>query len=273
MITSREHGGRTGSVRKIDFDQGVVEGIGAILDEVKNKYYLPLVDANGRGIFIRPEGSDAPIEITKALVDFKQPEPTRDRFVVPAILVQCDDMTPATARIQSPTEAYRIPADGAIRVAVDGMLGWSHYEYKEQEWPYDFTYTIECWSRYRTVAQILLQMVMARFPLQTSLRIVDTLGVERVYPAYQEATSDLTEIQSMVDRLCGYSMTLRVEGELTLNRGAQVAPGFVGQTVPGGAGAAGAAGGAGGGPIDPGPDGLIGDGLPIRRVTVMGSEE
>lgn len=273
MITSREHGSRTGSVRKIDFDQGIVEGLGAILDEVKNKYYLPLVDSQGRGIFVRPEGSDAPVEITKALVDFKQSEPTRDRFVVPAVLIQCDDMSPAPTRLFSPTEAYRIPAEGAVPVGVNGMLGWSSYEYKEQEWPYDFTYTVECWSRYRTVAQILLQMVMSKFPPQTSLRVVDTLGVERIYPAYMEATSDLTEIQSMIDRLCGYSMTLRVEGELTLNRGPQIASSFLGSTIPGGQGAAGGAAGAGGGPIDPGPGGLIGDGLTTRRVTMMGSEE
>ena len=31
-------------------------------------------------------------------------------------------------------------------VAVNGMLGWSAYEYKEQEWPWDITYTIE-WFR------------------------------------------------------------------------------------------------------------------------------
>jgi hypothetical protein len=273
MVTSREHGERTGSVRKIDYDQAVVEGLGAILDKGKEKYYLSLVDASGRGIFIKPEGSDAPVEVTRALVDYKQTEPTRDKFNLPAVLVMCDDMSPSTERLYSITEGYRVPAPGALPVAVGYALGWSHYEVKNQERPYDFSYTIECWSRYRTVAQILLQIIMARFPLQGSIRVVDTLGVERIYPAYQEGTADLTEVNSMVDRICGFSVTIRIEGELTLDRGPVIVPGFVGNTVPGGAGAAGAAAGAAGGGIDPGPGGLIGDGLPTRRVTVMGSEE
>ena len=274
-MAARAHGSRTGHIRKIDFDQAVVEGLGAVLDEVeKNKYYLPLVDANGNGIFIRPVGSDAPIEIRRAHVCFRAAEPTWTEFEVPALIVQCDDISPALNRMQSPTEAYRIPAPGAVPVAIGSEMGWSHYETKPQEEPWDFTYTIECWSRYRAMAQVLLQIALSRYPMQGSIRVVDSLGVERVYPAYTEGTSDLTEIQSMVDRLCGYSLSVRIEGELTNSRVPEVHSAFIGQTVPGGAGAAGAAAGAaGGGWIDPGPGGLIGDGKPTERVTVQGSEE
>lgn len=271
-MTAREHGSRTGHIRKIDYDQAVVEGVGAILDdEEKNKYYLPLTDANGRGIFIRPPGSDAPIEVRKAHVCFRASEPTWTEFEVPALIIQCDDISPALQRMQSPTEAYRIPAEGAVPVAVGDVLGWNRYETKPQEEPWDFTYTIECWSRYRAMAQVLLQIVMSRYPIQGSIRVEDSLGVERVYPAYVESTSDLTEIQSMVDRLCGYSVSLRIEGELTNSRVPEIQTGFVGQTVPGGSGVPSGGGNSGDG-IDPGPGGLIGDGQPTKRVTVQGRE-
>lgn len=273
-MVSREHGTRTGHVRKIDYDQAVIEGLGAQLDEVKNQYYLSLLGEEGRGIYVRPVGSDAPTEITRAFVIFKQSEPTGTEFDLPCVLVSCDDFSPVTSRIFGLSEAYRVPAPGAKPVGIGDSLGWSHYEVKPQEQPYDFTYTIECWSRYRMVAQILLQMVMAKYSMQGQITVYDTLGVDRVYHAYQEGTADLTEVNSMVDRICGYSVTIRIEGELTLDRTPITAPSFTGPTIPGGAGAAGAAGGAaGGGGVDPGPGGLIGDGLPTRRITLTGDEE
>jgi hypothetical protein len=117
-------------------------------------------------------------------------------------------------------------------------------------------------------------MVMAKYPINTSLTVYDTFGVDRVYPAYQEGTADLTEVVSMVERICGYSVTIRVEGELTLDKVGQVYTAFTGQTVdrvPPGTGGPGDP--TTDGTVDPGPGGLIGDGQPTRRVTAMGSEE
>jgi len=264
-MPSLEFGERTGHIDLIDFDQGVVEGPGAQLDPEKNQYYLPL-----EGVFVEPENSnDAPIKIERALVGFKQSEPTDQEWELPCVLVIRDDATPSQQRVWSPTLSYRLPAEGATPISVGPDLGWSHYEIKEKEWPYDFTYTIECWSRHRTVAQVLLQMVMVRYPLYGDVTVVDGLGVERTYHTFQEGTADLTEINSLVDRVCGYSVSLRVEGELTLDKVPKVVPGFVGGTQPD--------------PIEPvdpnnpGPDpgggGLYGDGQPIKRVTAIGRDE
>lgn len=272
---SREFGVRTGNLRLIHFDQGVVEGLGAQLDE-KNQYYLPLVDNCGVPFYIEPEGSEAPEPITRALVVFKQSEPTHTEWDLPSVLIIRDDWTPALQRQWSPTEAYRVPAEGAVRVSAGGCLGWNCYETKDKEWPYDFSYTIECWSRYRVVAQMLAELVAVNFPPQGSMTVVDDLGVSRTYHAFLEGTADLTEINSLVDRVCGYSINVRVEGELTGSRVPELAPAFTGGLLPPGTG-----------PVnpgdpddpdnpgdpDPGTGGRFGEGQPIKRVTLIGADE
>jgi len=285
MPPPRLHGTRTGHVDILAYDQAIVEGLGAILDPVKNQYYVDLRNAQGRGIYIRPVGSDAPKEITKALVVFKMSEPTSVEFDVPAILVNQDDVTFARDRLVSIAEAYRVPCEGAQQVVIGGYVGWTSYETKEQEWPFDFTYTFECWSRYRAVAQMLLQKVMVQYPPNGKVRVVDHLGVERIYHTFMEGTSDLTQVNSLVDRLVGKSMTIRVEGELTNDKIGYCIPGFIGDTIPDGGDAGGGTDGPPG-PVDPNgsgeqpvpggeidPGALSGDGQPAKRVTVIGPEE
>lgn len=274
LMPSREFGHRTGHIDLLDYDQAVVEGLGAKLDTAKNQYWLSLMTPDGAGIFVKPEGSDAPTEITKALVRMKQAEPTRDAWDLPCVLVLRDDFTPSQTRVWSPTEAYRLPAPGATPVVINGCLGWTAYETKPKEDPYDFSYTIECWSRYRTVAQVLLQIVLARYPLFGKIVVTDGLGVERTYHTFLEGTADLTEINSMVDRVCGFSASIRVEGEMTGSRVPQITPGFTGPVVPYDPNNPGNPF-VPGNPTEPnpGPGGLYGDGQPTKRVTAIGSDE
>jgi hypothetical protein len=280
-MTQRIFGERTGHVDKIDFDLGLALSLGAVLDTEKNQYYLPLVDECGKSIFIQPEGSDAPEPITRALVVFKQSEPTHTEWDLPSVLLIRDDVTWASQREWSPTESYRLPAPGATPIIVGDTIGYDCYESKPREWPYDFTYTIECWSRYRVVANILVQMVMRAFPPYAKVTVKDSLDNERVYPAFQEGTADLTEVNSLVDRVIGLSMSLRVEGELTLDRIPQIDKSLTGPTLPPtGPGVPGDPGNPGN-PYDPfnpetpdlPPGGLYGSGTTCKRVTVEGSDE
>ena len=204
----------------------------------------------------------------------------REEMDLPCILFIRDDFTFAEAREWSTTEQYRLPAPGAQPIAVGPCLGWTSYETKPKEWPYDLTYTIEVWARYRTVAQVLLQIISARYPPRGSITVVDGLDVERVYHTFQEGTADLTEINSLVERIAGFSLSVRVEGELTYDRVPQVEEGFTGETRPPGDPSDPGYGLPGGpsGPFDPtspdpGPGGLYGDGQPIKRVTAIGSDE
>jgi len=278
-MSALEFGTRTGDIDFIDFDEGVVEGLGAVIDPNKNQYYIDLRDACGRSIFATPPNSNAPVEITRAAVLAKQSEPTRDEFDLPAIIWSLDDASVADSRIWSPPPLeYRVPAEGATRVSIGACLGWDCYETKEKAWPYDYTYTFECWSRHRAVAKVLLQIVMKRYPRFGSVTVRDSLGIERVYHTFQEGTADLTEVNSLVDRLVGYSLSVRVEGEATLDREAKIDRVFTGTTRPPGnpgdpSGPTDPTGPFDPNSPDPGPGGLYGDGRPMKRVTATGSDE
>lgn len=211
---SREHGERSGSVDLLDWDIAAWTTIGGLLDVEKEVLYMPLGFMTEK-VNPDPACNDL-VEVDRAKIMFKKPEPTHMEFDLPLIAISRDDLSPATDRIYPITEQYRIPAEGATRISACGNLGWSHYESRPQSEPYDFTYTYECWARDRTVAQMIFQILMARLPpLRGSMIVVDSIDCRRVYSFTQESTSDLTEVSSLVDRVPGFSVTIRVKGDLT----------------------------------------------------------
>lgn len=255
-----QFGMKTGHIDVLDWDKAIALGLGGLHDSVKNEWYLPI-----NPLYIE-DPQNGPVEITKALVTFKKPEPTQVEFNLPEIAIIRDDLIPDPSRLYSPTVQYRVPCEGATPVSINGMLGWTSYETKDKEQPYDLVYTIECWSRYRTVAIMLWQMMLAAYPMKGSVNVTDALGCVRTYLVTQEGTADLTEVTSLVDRVCGYSLTVRAEAELTLNKTPTCEDAFTGgqtPTPPPGT------------PVDPNlpPGGLYGDGLATTRVTVMENEK
>ena len=221
MSCGLEFGIRTGNVDFYDYDEAMARGMGALEDTVKNQWYLPL-----EGIFIQVDGRQTPID--RALVVVKRPEPTAITAALPMIAMIRDGTNQADDRLQSPTVSYRLPCEGAKPIIVGGCLGWTSYETKDFEKPYDFIYTIECWARHRTVAQILLQMVMKRFPQRGSVTVLDGLDNPRVYATYQQGVTDLTDVSSLVERIPGFSLAVRVEGEMTLESEPECIPAFTG---------------------------------------------
>ena len=253
-MTARTHGTRVGDLALRDWDLAVALSIGAILDTEKNRYYLPI------DIHVNDE-QNGECHIDRASIAFKKMEPTLHEFDLPAILINRDDFTKAQ-RLFGLIEQYRVPAEGSTPVSIGDCLGATEYETKPQARPYDFSYTFEVWSRYRNVSQVLLQILMARYPVHGKLTVTDSLGVEREYYASQEGTSDLTEVSSLVDRIVGYSLSISIQGELTLDAVAVVDPAFIGDTSvtpidpndPG---------------VDPGPGGLYADGLADVTMDVL----
>ena len=288
MSNGLEFGERTGSVDFYDFDEAVARALGALPDEVKNEWYLPL-----EGIFVTIDGRQTPID--RALVVYKRPEPTQIGAVLPMISIIRDSTIPAEDRLLSPVVSYRLPCEGAKRVSAGGLTGWTSYEQKDKEQPYDFFYSIECWARFRTVAQILLQIMMRRFPMRgQTVVVLDGINNPRTYAAFQQGVTDLTDVSSLVERVPGYSLSLKVEGELTLDREPICIPAFTGtqttqplpgyggpgyQLVPGPGGYGLVSADANGVPLspggvqnpDPGEGGLYGTGRPIVRTGVYGS--
>ena len=250
-MVSREHGMRNGHLDFLDWDQAVVDHICAELDPDNNQYFLNL-----NGIFIGEN------PVNKALVVYKRPEPTQVEMDLPLVVLNRDDVVPAPERLYSVTEQYRVPTEGAQVVSASNVncLGFTSYETKDQERPYDFIYTIEVWSRYRAVAQMMLAMMMAKFPLRGSIDVTDSLQCVRTYAAYQEGVADLTEVLSLVDRVPGFALTVRLEGELTLDRMPIDIPAFTGER-----------GNTPNDPDDPdpGPGGLYGTGLADITIDVI----
>jgi len=260
-----QFGTRTGHVDLIDFDLGVLRQTGAILDEEQNEWYLPIN-------FELDDPVKGPIVIERALVVYKRPEPTQVQHEVPQIAIIQDDVDPDTTRLYSPTVQYRVPAEGATPVSIGGVIGFDSYETKDKEQPYNITYSIEAWARYKVPALILIQMMMKRFPLRGTLVVSSTeeagrnVENDRTYLFYQEGFADLTELNSMVERIPGYSLTIRVEAELTLDKEPYTVDGFTGGTselpIPG------TPDYPGGNPDLP-PGGLYGSGLPSVRTTLL----
>jgi len=255
-VTARTHGTRIGNLDLRDWDKAVLLSIGSILDEAKNRYYLPI------NVYVNDD-HNGECHIDRASVIYKKMEPTLHEFDLPAILINRDDYAKAP-RLFGVVEQYRVPAAGSTPVSIGDCLGATEYETKPQEYPYDLNYTFEVWSRYRNVAQVLIQILMARYPVHGKLSVFDSLGVEREYYTSQEGTSDLTEVSSLVDRIVGYSLSISIQGEITLGAVAVTDPSLTGDTSdtpidPNNPG------------VDPGPGGIYADGL--AEVTVESLED
>lgn len=212
-----QFGMRTGHVDLIDWDKAILLQTGAQYDAEQNEWFCPLE-------FYIEDPAEGPVAIERALVVYKRPEPTQVQHNVPQIAIIRDDIDFDERRLFSPTVQYRVPAPGSTPISVGGMVGFDCYETKDKEQPYNLTYTIEVWARYRVVAQFLLQRMMRAFPGRGTLEVLATeeagRDVEciRTYLFFQEGIADLTEVNSMVERIPGYSITIRVEAELTLDK-------------------------------------------------------
>jgi len=227
MPQSREHGMRTGVLDLFDWDIAAWQIICGEWDTAKNELYMPLgflteiPDPDGQGL----------VEVDRARILFKKPEPTHMEMDLPLVVINRDDVSYAGSREFPITEQYRVPAPGATRISACGTLGWSHYETREQDVPFDLTYTYEVWARDRTIAQMMFQILMSKLPpMRGVMNVTDSLDCVRAYSFVMESTADLTEVSSLVDRVPGFSITIRVQGELTLNRTAIIGTAVTGPT-------------------------------------------
>ena len=255
-MAGRTHGARSGDLTFRHWDKAVLLALGGVLDIDLNRYYIPIPN------IILNKGRPDECVIDRASVIYKKPEPTHTEFIVPAFRINRDDASISTQRNFGVVEEYRVPCEGSQVVSFGNCLGATSYETKGQARPYDFSYTIEVWARHRNVAMVLMQMVMARFPQHGNITVTDSLGVEREYYVSQQGIADLTEVSNLVDRIVGYSISINIQGEITLDRVAVCNDAFTGDTSedpldptnPG---------------VDPGPGGLYADGKPELTVETL----
>lgn len=195
----------TGSVTIRDFDQGVVETLGAKI--VGDHYLLDI------------PGIEYPPGIPGIIVTYIVPEELFQSYVIPLITVSRDDLSPAMQRWHPGTLQYRAPAAGSVLKGVRNETNFAKWEESQQAVPFDLTYTISILTRNRqsrTSANKLLDYVLRIFAPYSRLLVTDSIGDLRSYECALMGVSPLDEVAEVAERSMGFAVTIQVEGELDL---------------------------------------------------------
>lgn len=206
-----------GVVRLRDFHQGVVTTLGAQLlahrGSPTNKHYflkIPNIDLTDVGLPGLP-------------IYFSYPEDVFEKYKLPLVMIRFDGFAPAMQRWHPNMTTYRVPAPGA-RLIQQSPPKYDRYVRAQQAPPYDLNYTIVIEARSRGVpggqrSQVLaiLQHVLSVYPPHCEVWVADSVGDLRNYYAEQSGGSPEDEIFDVSDRTIGFSLPLRVEGELDLH--------------------------------------------------------
>lgn len=224
---------RTGDVWLENFDVGVVETMDGFVSDGDYFIQIPGVpntpwptDRESRSVTFAERGETMP----GVMVTFASPDDRITPFVYPCIVIRRESIEPAPSRWPSRHLKYRTPADGANPVSYqyydrNGSLhivnGYDQYEEQLGNHPFDITYMISVLAssaRAETHAQLMLKRVLRTYPPRDGLgvRVKDSLGDTRAYEVFSEGPAGLREALDMVDHQAGYSVNIRVEGELDL---------------------------------------------------------
>lgn len=219
---------RTGVVLIDDFDRGVQETLGATVGSFTPSNRT----SDKRGYFWRVAGVKPPPGMPGVPVIFVTGEDNYERFKIPFVKVALTGLNPAMGRYHPGSLAYRVPAVGAAPIVVSGARGFDRYEEGTQADPYDLTYTITLIAKRRGQqdkrnnipasveggsSNALLTAVLRVYPPYCGVNVVDSLSDVRTYTAFQEGVSPTDEVTEVGDREVGYSISLRIEGELDMN--------------------------------------------------------
>ncbi len=210
---------RTGTVGIRDFDQGVVETLGATV--IDAHYYIKVDGITG------PPGESGYPGVP---VVFSTPEDVMTEYRLPYILVRRDDIAPANERWQSVgAQQYgHVPGAGAMARTVRGpggtiVRGFDRNESLVQAKPFDIMYTIEITARHRGAigqrnqVNLLLHAALRAYPPYGQLLLTDSLGDRRSYECFMEGVTSKDSIAEVTDRKLGFQITLRVIGELDID--------------------------------------------------------
>lgn len=202
--------GRIGTVFLEDFDTGLVTTFGAVLktitldDEEVQDYAVQIPSVTG------PDEYDGLIPVI-----FQEPEDVYQTGYIPHISISRSSIVPAMQRWHPVGKAYQVAAKVAqIVAAQDGSSGPSLNEVKGYALPFDITYDIHMRGRLRQQANNMLRYMGRYFWAYGDIYFIDNEGNERGYTAYQESIDNLDELVEFSDRTLGFTISIRVEGEL-----------------------------------------------------------
>lgn len=222
---------RNGVVTVESFDHGIVETLGA------KPLPVPGVPNQFAYYWVLPNVTPPP-GMPGIPILFEDAEDVYEKYKVPYILVVPAAPVAAMHRWHPTTIEYRAPARSARVVEAGGVRGYDRYEEKQQAHPFDFTYTLQLKTTRRVMprparatgpnagpaipvveggsANSLLQAVLEVYPTYCAVNVRDSLGDVRTYSAFMEGTEKVHETTTVGDRLMGYAVTVRVEGEWDL---------------------------------------------------------
>lgn len=215
-------GSRNGLVDVRSFDRGVVETLGAkvyangVLAESPD---TPVPDAN---YYLIVDGIDPAPGQPGVQITWSYPEDVYEFEKLPMLLVRRDDISPAMQRWHPGAEKYQTAALGANPVLSGQSVFYDAWESQQQATPFDLTYTIQVMARHRggpgqrNQANLLLAHVLKVYPPYGAVVVRDSLGDFRTYEAFMEGTSVVDEVAEVAERMIGFAVSLRVEGELDL---------------------------------------------------------
>lgn len=208
---------RTGDVWVTDFDRGVIETLGAIVNTAGDIYVIE----NIPGVCPPPDYQGVPVY-------FAFPDETIDLKILPSFIVRRDDTTPAMSRWHLGNQQYQVPSCGAGAVTITNprtgdliASGFSSYEEKAQAVPFDILYTIQIRARYRNNLKVeamkMLHYTLKKYPPYTTVYVKDSNDEHRSYTAFMESPSPLDTRPDVAGRETNFNVSLRVEAELDLN--------------------------------------------------------
>jgi hypothetical protein len=236
-ILARSNGqALNGEVFLDDFDRGVIETLGA-----KALSYTPEGRPNRQrekfAYFWELDTVKPPPGMPGVPIIFGPSEDVFERTKIPYILIVPGGAVPAMQRWHPAMVQYRAPAPTAREVQVGNQHGFDRYQQRQQAHPFDITYTLKLITKRRSSpraqgngagapavpvveggsANALLREVLRVYPAYCGVNVLDTAGDYRTYSAFMEGISPADEVTEVGDRVVGFALTLRVEGELDLD--------------------------------------------------------
>lgn len=203
-IREKQSGGlKTGTVTLRDFDRGVVETLGGVV--TGNNYFV-------FNTGVDPAPGQPGIPVTFAFL-----EDIYEHWKKPGFIVSRDDISPAMQRYHPGALQYNAPAATGRPVVVNGIQGFTQMETLSQAVPFDLAYTISIVTAgNRNSANKLLDYTLRRFPPYCAIYVLDSIGDQRTYTAWNDGVAMLDEIIEVSERTIGFAVSLRVEAEFDL---------------------------------------------------------
>lgn len=201
-----------------DFDLGIVRTLGAFLDPSsptdEPSFVLPV-----KGLK-QDEQRQTVLEQDVVPVTFGNPEAYMNNWKLPGIFCRREGMEPDLTRYSQELEAFRIPAPNTE--IVNGSInfvdptGPKELMQRQRAEAYNFIYIIDMVARYETDANAMLRTVLPRYKQHKAVIVQDSLGDYNEYTAFLEGIDNIREILGVTMKYTGYSLSLRIIGELDL---------------------------------------------------------